>query len=91
MNCWYVIDLYYNLYNYCLSQPNFPQDKKGKAEQFRFKEEAKMLKTLQHPNILRFYDSWEAPLKGSARVDGRPERKMLILITELMTSGTLKG
>ena len=52
-----------------------------------------MLKTLQHPNILRFYDSWEVPAKGSARpeVSGRPDRKILVLITELMTSGTLKG
>ena len=75
------------------TQPNFPQDKKGRAEQSRFKEEAKMLKTLQHPNILRFYDSWEVPAKGSARpeVSGRPDRKILVLITELMTSGTLKG
>ena len=73
-------------------QPNFPQDRKGRAEQSRFKEEAKMLKTLQHPNILRFYDSWEVPTKGSlTRPEGRPDRKILILITELMTSGTLKG
>lgn len=47
-----------------------------------------MLKTLQHPNILRFYDSWEVAAKGSVRPDGR---KILVLITELMTSGTLKG
>lgn len=50
-----------------------------------------MLKTLQHPNILRFYDSWEVAAKGSVRPDGRPDRKILVLITELMTSGTLKG
>lgn len=72
-------------------QPNFPQDKKGRAEQYRFKEEAKMLKTLQHPNILRFYDSWEVVGKVSVRPEGRPDRKILVLITELMTSGTLKG
>lgn len=40
-----------------------------------------MLKGLQHPNIVRFYDSWEGPSKG---------RKCIVLVTELMTSGTLK-
>ncbi|XP_040260885.1 serine/threonine-protein kinase WNK3 [Bufo bufo] len=58
------------------------QDRKlTKAEQQRFKEEAEMLKGLQHPNIVRFYDSWESSLKG---------RKCIVLVTELMTSGTLK-
>ncbi|XP_011943543.1 PREDICTED: serine/threonine-protein kinase WNK3 isoform X3 [Cercocebus atys] len=40
-----------------------------------------MLKGLQHPNIVRFYDSWESILKG---------KKCIVLVTELMTSGTLK-
>lgn len=40
-----------------------------------------MLKGLQHPNIVRFYDSWEGPCKG---------KKCIVLVTELMTSGTLK-
>ncbi|XP_042584974.1 serine/threonine-protein kinase WNK1 isoform X1 [Cyprinus carpio] len=40
-----------------------------------------MLKGLQHPNIVRFYDFWESPLKG---------KKCIVLVTELMTSGTLK-
>ncbi|KAB5571480.1 hypothetical protein PHYPO_G00225410 [Pangasianodon hypophthalmus] len=58
------------------------QDRKlSKSERQRFKEEAGMLKGLQHPNIVRFYDSWEAPCKG---------RKCIVLVTELMTSGTLK-
>ncbi|XP_056588418.1 serine/threonine-protein kinase WNK1 isoform X3 [Triplophysa dalaica] len=58
------------------------QDRKlTKAEQQRFKEEAEMLKGLQHPNIVRFYDSWESGLKG---------KKCIVLVTELMTSGTLK-
>lgn len=62
----------------CLS----PQDRKlTKAEQQRFKEEAEMLKGLQHPNIVRFYDSWESVLRG---------KKCIVLVTELMTSGTLK-
>ncbi|XP_066553862.1 serine/threonine-protein kinase WNK2 isoform X2 [Amia ocellicauda] len=58
------------------------QDRKlTKVERQRFKEEAEMLKGLQHPNIVRFYDSWESPLKG---------KKCIVLVTELMTSGTLK-
>lgn len=58
------------------------QDRKlTKAERQRFREEAEMLKGLQHPNIVRFYDSWESPLKG---------KKCIVLVTELMTSGTLK-
>ncbi|XP_072306097.1 uncharacterized protein wnk3 [Eucyclogobius newberryi] len=58
------------------------QDRKlTKAEQQRFKEEAEMLKGLQHPNIVRFYDSWESALRG---------KKCIVLVTELMTSGTLK-
>ena len=59
------------------------QDKKwNKAERQRFKEEAGMLKGLQHPNIVRFYDSWE-------ELSPRGNRKVM-LVTELMTSGTLK-
>ncbi|XP_069045568.1 serine/threonine-protein kinase WNK2 isoform X3 [Lepisosteus oculatus] len=58
------------------------QDRKlSKVERQRFKEEAEMLKGLQHPNIVRFYDSWESSLKG---------KKCIVLVTELMTSGTLK-
>ncbi|MBN3301502.1 WNK3 kinase, partial [Amia calva] len=58
------------------------QDRKlTRAEQQRFKEEAEMLKGLQHPNIVRFYDSWESVLRG---------KKCIVLVTELMTSGTLK-
>ncbi|XP_051797237.1 serine/threonine-protein kinase WNK4-like isoform X2 [Acanthochromis polyacanthus] len=40
-----------------------------------------MLKALQHPNIVRFFDSWKSTLKG---------HRCTILVTELMTSGTLK-
>uniref|UniRef100_A0A8C2TRG1 non-specific serine/threonine protein kinase n=1 Tax=Coturnix japonica TaxID=93934 RepID=A0A8C2TRG1_COTJA len=40
-----------------------------------------MLKGLQHPNIVRFYDSWESCVKG---------KRCIVLVTELMTSGTLK-
>lgn len=58
------------------------QDKKlNKIERQRFREEAEMLKKLQHPNIVRFYNYWESPgLK----------KKNIVLVTELMLSGTLK-
>ncbi|XP_077482605.1 serine/threonine-protein kinase WNK4 isoform X1 [Stigmatopora argus] len=52
-----------------------------KAERQRFSEEVEMLKCLQHPNIVRFHDSWKSTMKG---------HKCIILVTELMTSGTLK-
>ncbi|XP_006876309.1 PREDICTED: serine/threonine-protein kinase WNK2 [Chrysochloris asiatica] len=58
------------------------QDRKlTKLERQRFKEEAEMLKGLQHPNIVRFYDFWESSAKG---------KRCIVLVTELMTSGTLK-
>ncbi|XP_014261505.1 serine/threonine-protein kinase WNK1-like isoform X3 [Cimex lectularius] len=58
------------------------QEKKlNKSERQRFREEAEMLKGLQHPNIVRFYDYWEVTLT---------KRKYIVLVTELMTSGTLK-
>ncbi|XP_070837087.1 serine/threonine-protein kinase WNK4-like [Chaetodon trifascialis] len=53
----------------------------NKAERQRFNEEVEMLKALQHPNIVRFFDSWKSTLRG---------HKCTILVTELMTSGTLK-
>ncbi|OCT60472.1 serine/threonine-protein kinase WNK4 [Xenopus laevis] len=52
-----------------------------KAERQRFSEEVEMLKGLQHPNIVRFYDSWKTIVKGQI---------CIVLVTELMTSGTLK-
>ncbi|XP_066519799.1 serine/threonine-protein kinase WNK4 [Hoplias malabaricus] len=52
-----------------------------KVERQRFSEEVEMLKNLQHPNIVRFYDSWKSTVKG---------HKCILLVTELMTSGTLK-
>jgi len=53
----------------------------NKTERLRFREEAEMLKGLQHPNIVRFFDYWEVTLT---------KRKYIVLVTELMTSGTLK-
>lgn len=59
------------------------QEKKlNKSERQRFREEAEMLKSLQHPNVVRFYDYWEV---------SQPKRKYIVLVTELMTSGTLKS
>ncbi|XP_061333618.1 serine/threonine-protein kinase WNK4 isoform X2 [Pezoporus flaviventris] len=55
--------------------------KLSKTERQRFSEEVEMLKGLQHPNIVRFYDSWKSSIKGQL---------CIVLITELMTSGTLK-
>lgn len=58
-------------------------DKKvNKAERQRFREEADMLKKLQHPNIVRFYNYWEASFG---------KKKNIVLVTELMLSGTLKS
>ncbi|XP_054657766.1 serine/threonine-protein kinase WNK4 isoform X2 [Grus americana] len=55
--------------------------KLSKTERQRFSEEVEMLKGLQHPNIVRFYDSWKSSIKG---------QMCIVLVTELMTSGTLK-
>lgn len=58
-------------------------DKKvNKTERQRFREEAEMLKKLQHPNIVRFYNYWEA---------STGKKKNIVLVTELMLSGTLKS
>lgn len=66
-----------------LLTPLLFQDKQvKKSERTRFREEADMLKKLQHPNIVRFYTYWEFPV-------GR--KKNIVLVTELMLSGTLKS
>lgn len=57
-----------------------------------------MLKGLQHPNIVRFYDYWESHEATGKRkyvVVRRPLHsstifRYIVLVTELMTSGTLK-
>ena len=59
------------------------KDKYTKSERARFREEAEMLKQLQNPNIVKFHDFWET--RSTSK-----EKKKVILITELMTSGTLK-
>lgn len=58
-------------------------DKKvTKAERQRFREEADLLKNLQHTNIVSFYTYWESTID---------KRKNIVLVTELMYSGTLKS
>ncbi|XP_045780139.1 uncharacterized protein LOC123877422 isoform X3 [Maniola jurtina] len=57
------------------------EKKLNKTERLRFREEADMLKKLQHPNIVRFYNYWEGTVA---------KKKNIVLITELMVSGTLK-
>ncbi|KAB1252236.1 Serine/threonine-protein kinase WNK2, partial [Camelus dromedarius] len=64
----------------CRGVPRWDR-KLTKLERQRFKEEAEMLKGLQHPNIVRFYDFWESSARG---------KRCIVLVTELMTSGTLK-
>jgi len=67
-----------------LDRPMCLQDRTWqKSEHQRFKEEAEMLKTLQHPNIVRFYDYFE-------EMPSRHAKRVIVLVTELMTSGTLK-
>lgn len=56
--------------------------KVNKAERQRFREEADLLKNLQHPNIVGFYTYWESTMD---------KRKNIVLVTELMYSGTLKS
>ena len=46
-----------------------------------------MLKGLQHPNIVRFYNYYEVTRQSSSKAN---PRKYIVLVTELMTSGTLK-
>jgi WNK lysine deficient protein kinase len=62
----------------------FQEKKLSKSERQRFREEVEMLKGLQHPNIVRFYDSWEVSKSSGLN------KKYIVLVTELMTSGTLK-
>lgn len=76
----------------------FQDNKLNKAERQRFRDEAEMLKGLQHPNIVRFYDYWESHEATGKRkyvVVRRPLHsstifRYIVLVTELMTSGTLK-
>jgi WNK lysine deficient protein kinase len=50
----------------------------SKKDHKRFKIEADLLKRLQHPSIIRFYDYWEV-------VESQSREKYFVLITEFMT------
>ena len=67
-----------NLFN------QFQEKKLNKSERIRFREEAEMLKGMQHPSIVRFFDYWEVNRGVGV------SKKYIVLVTELMTSGTLK-
>jgi WNK lysine deficient protein kinase len=68
---------------------DFQEKKLTRIERQRFREEAEMLKGLQHQNIVRFYDVWEVSKEKSKAQPSASSRK-IVLVTELMTSGTLK-
>ena len=68
----------------------FQEKKLSKEERKRFREEAEMLKGLQHPNIVRFYDSWDVNRNSAKTTTASINKKYIVLVTELMTSGTLK-
>ena len=86
----------------------------SKKDHKRFKIEADLLKRLQHPSIIRFYDYWVRTLKRTfflPRIDvnhffhwkaffvflsqevieSDTREKFFVLITEFMTSGTLRS
>ena len=58
------------------------KNKLSKEERKRFIDEAEMLKTLNHPNIIKLHDYWDDNPNGISQV---------VLVTELMSSGTLKA
>lgn len=55
----------------------------NKEDRDRFRAEAEILKKLKHTNIVQFYDSFE-------KADKATSLRSIVLVTELMTSGTLK-
>jgi hypothetical protein len=50
------------------------------SERRRIKTEVKLLKDIQHKNVMKYYNSW---------VDR--EKEQIVFITEIMSSGSLKG
>jgi WNK lysine deficient protein kinase len=49
------------------------------SERKRIKTEVKLLKDIEHKNVIRYYNSW---------VDR--EKEQIIFVTELMSAGSLK-
>ena len=64
------------------------QNKLSEDERNLFHEEAKLLKGLEHPNLVRFYDCWDV-VQQSKMAAANPN-KYTVIVTELMTSGTMK-
>ena len=61
----------------------------SREERRRLKEETEMLKSLKHPNIVCFYDFYDFYLvQASGHTHVGPKKN--IVITELMTGGSLK-
>ena len=50
-----------------------------KSERKRIKTEVKLLKGLEHPNVIKYHNSWV-----------NREREEIIFVTEIMSSGSLK-
>lgn len=50
-----------------------------KTERKRIKIEIKLLKGLEHPNVIKYHNSWV-----------NREREEIIFVTEIMSSGSLK-
>jgi WNK lysine deficient protein kinase len=48
-------------------------------ERKRIKTEVKLLKDLEHPNVIKYHNSWV-----------NREREEIVFITEIMSSGSLK-
>ena len=49
------------------------------SERKRIKTEVKLLKDLEHPNVIKYHNSWV-----------NREKEEIILITEIMSAGSLK-
>jgi WNK lysine deficient protein kinase len=56
--------MYFKILGVAVAWCELQEQKLNKAERQRFRDEAEMLKGLQHPNIVKFYDYWE-------RTDGK--------------------
>ena len=59
----------------------FQEKKLSKDERKRFREEAEMLKGLQHPNIVRFYDSWD--VNRNTAKSTQLNKKYIVLVSFL--------
>ena len=64
------------------------KDKFSKDECSMFLKEAELLKGLQHPNLVRFYDCWDEVQQSE--VAAANPKKYIVMVTELMTTGTIK-